>query len=409
MELKMTLKEADRYSKMKEVESKKLSLIRASKELMLSYRQAARILFRYRREGPKGVVSKSRGNLSNNRLEEEKMSKAIYLIKKKYIDYGPTLVSEKLYEKHKLKISRETLRKLMISEGIWIPKKIKERKVYARRTRRSRYGDLEQIDGSYHHWFEDRGEKSCLLVSVDDATSAITGLRFCKHETTDDYLEFLKGYIKSHGKPMAFYSDKHSTFRVNNNKKREISYTQLHQAMKRLDIELIYAHSPQAKGRVERANGTLQDRLVKELREKNISSIKEANKYLETFRKKYNEKFAIEPAILEDSHREILPSQDIEKICMIRSYRKLSKDLSFQYKTEIYQIDSNYTYRLYGKPVEVCEMHGEVKMVLQNGKELKYKKWIEKRMEDSPILGAKELEARWPTYGRKPKRYHPWK
>ena len=170
---------------------------------------------------------------------------------------------------------------------------------------------------------------------------------------------------------MAFYSDKHSTFRVNNNQKREVSYTQVHKVLQRLDIELIYAHSPQAKGRVERANATLQDRLVKELREMNISSIEEANKYLETFRKKYNEKFAVEPAIREDAHRSILRSQDIEKICMIREYRKLSKDLSFQYKTEIYQVDQNYVHRLYGKIVEVCELNGAVKMVLQNGKQLK--------------------------------------
>lgn len=405
----MTLREVDRYSKMKEVESKKISLRRAANELSISYRQATRILSRYRKEGAKGIVSKRRGETSNNRLEAAKFNRALYLIKKNYIDYGPTLASEKLYEKYKLKISRETLRKWMIKEGVWLPKKRKNRRVYARRTRRSSYGDLEQIDGSYHHWFEDRGEKCCLLVSVDDATSAITGLRFCKNETTDDYLEFLKEYIKRHGKPMAFYSDKHSTFRVNNNKKRKVSYTQLHQALQRLDIELIYAHSPQAKGRVERANGVLQDRLIKELREMDISSIEEANEYVETFRKKYNEKFAVQPANREDSHRTLLPSQDIDKICMIREYRKLSKDLSFQYKTEIYQIDSSYSHRLYGKIVEVCVIHGEVKMVLQNQKQLKYKKWREKCVEDAPILGAKELEARWPTYGRKPKRYHPWR
>lgn len=410
MELNMTLKEADRYSKMKEVESKKISLKSAAKALSISYRQATRILSRYRQEGAKGIVSKRKGKISNNRLKESIIKKTLYLIKKNYSDYGPTLAVEKLYEKHKLKISRETLRKWMINEGIWISKKIKKRKVYARRTRRSRYGELIQIDGSYHHWFEDRAEKCCLLVAVDDATSAIMGLRFCKHETTEDYFEFLKGIIRKHGIPQALYSDKHSIFRVNNAKKREgIFCTQFQKTLKSLAIELICAHSPQAKGRVERANGVLQDRFIKEMREMKISSIKEANERLEPFIFKYNKKFAVKPATSKKALRTILPHQNLDEIFMIQGYRKLSKDLSFHYKNEIYQIDSDYINRLYGRTVEVYEHQGEVKMVLLDGKKLNYKKWKEKVEQPTKVVDIKELEVLWPTYGRKPKKYHPWR
>jgi len=410
MELKMTLKEADRYAVLKKVETKKITLKEASKELSLSYRQTLRIWKNYIREGPQGLLSKKRGNSSNNQLSQKIKNKVISLIKEKYIDYGPTLIKEKLEENHNIKIGKETIRQLMIKERIWIPKKKKEKRIYARRTRRSCFGELEQIDGSYHAWFEDRGEKCCLLVVVDDATSSLMALRFCNHETTEDYLEFLKTYIKKHGKPKAFYSDKLGVFRVNNKKKRdEISPTQFHRVLKELDIELICAHSPQAKGRVERANGTLQNRLIKELREMNISSIEEANEFLETFRIKYNKKFAKEPASKKNAHRKLLPSQNLDEICLVQEERVLAKDLSFQYKREIYQIESKYMNRLYGKKVQIYELNGEIKKVMQNGKKLKYKKYREKILEPTKVVDIKELEVLWPSYGRKPKKHHPWK
>ena len=172
----MTIEEADRYAVVKAVKNKKINLKQGAKELCLSYSQMKRIWRNYGREGPQGLISKKRGKASNNQLPYKVKYQAIFLIRKKYIDYGPTLVKEKLEEKHNLKLGKETLRQLMIKEGIWEPKKLKKKKVYARRTRRSRFGELIQIDGSYHHWFENRSEKCCLLVAVDDATSAITGL-----------------------------------------------------------------------------------------------------------------------------------------------------------------------------------------------------------------------------------------
>jgi len=247
-ELKMTVMEADKYALMKQIESKKTTITEASRIMGVSYRQARRIWYRYQREGPKGLISKRKGKPSNNRIFVDVREKAIALINEKYADYGPTLTAEKLYEKHSLSLSRETVRQIMIREGVWRAKKKKQKKVFARRTRRAQIGALVQIDGSYEYWFEDRAKKCCLLVFVDDATSQIMTMRFCRTETVDDYFEALKDYLLKYGRPEAFYSDKHSIFRVNL-KGCERNITSFHGALKELGIELICAHSPQAKGK----------------------------------------------------------------------------------------------------------------------------------------------------------------
>jgi transposase len=327
-ELKMSIKEADRYAVMRQLESRKITIARASQEIGVSYRQARRLWSRYKKEGPEGLISKRKGKPSNYQLAYGLKEKAMSLVRKKYTDYGPTLAVEKLQEQYALIISKETLRKLMIQEGLWKPKKKRDNKVYARRTRRSCIGELEQIDGSYEYWFEDRADKCCLLVCVDDATSQIMGMRFCHAETTDDYFDFIKDYLLRHGRPRAFYSDKHSVFRVNRKEQEEGKYqTLLHQALKQLDIELICAHSPQAKGRVERANGVLQDRLIKELREQGINSIEQGNAYLETFRLRYNKKFGKQAANPTNVHRELLPSHKLDEILLGKEERELSQKI----------------------------------------------------------------------------------
>ena len=410
MELKMTLKEVDRLDIMRRHERKEISLLKASEEIGLSYKQTKRLWKRYKKQGPEGLLSKKRGKPSNNQLSQELKKKVIDHIREKYFDYGPTLVKEKLEEKHNLLLSKESIRQLMIKEGLWKAKRIKKQKIYARRTRRSRYGEMEQIDGSYEYWFEDRGEKCCLLVCVDDATSAITYLRFCRTETTEAYLDLLRSYLELHGRPISFYSDKHSVFRVNNKKTfKGPCLTRFGEVLKELDIELICAHSPQAKGRVERANGVLQDRLIKELRERNISSIEEGNAFVEEFRQLYNKKFAVSPAKKENAHREVLPSHKKETLWMEKEERVLSKDLSFQYKKEIYQITAPNKYRLNGRKVAIYELKGEVQMIMQSGRKLEYQKWNEMVCEPTKVLDTKELEVSWQTIKRKPSRRHPWR
>ncbi|MGH7890281.1 MAG: ISNCY family transposase, partial [Thermodesulfobacteriota bacterium] len=304
-ELTMTLKEADRLAVMKRVESKNLSLGQAARELGTSYRQMKRIWRRYKQGGAEGLISLRRGKPSPNRLSIKLRERALKIIQAKYPDYGPTLAAEKLKGKHKLELSKETIRKLMIGAGLRKSKRRRDLKVYSRRTRRSRIGELVQIDGSYEHWFEDRGEKCCLIVFVDDASSRIQLMRFSKNETSEDYLKLLDSYLRQYGRVSAFYSDKHSVFRVTRKERNEDRKwtTRFHEVLKELDIELICAHSPQAKGRVERAHGTLQDRLIKELRERKISSIEEGNLYINEFTEFYNNKFGKEPASQENAHR----------------------------------------------------------------------------------------------------------
>ncbi|NGX38456.1 MAG: hypothetical protein K1000chlam2_01630 [Chlamydiae bacterium] len=406
-ELKMTVQEADKYALMKQIGSKKTSIKEASQIMGISYRQARRLWQRYQREGPTGLISKRRGKPSNNQIASDMKEKVLSLIKSKYADYGPTLVREKLHEKHSLILAKETIRQIMIQGGVWKAKKKKNQKVYARRTRRSCLGELVQIDGSYHDWFEDRGEKCCLLVFVDDATSQIMAMRFCRTETTDDYFATLREYLLRCGRPKAFYSDKHSIFRVN--MKGCQGKTTFHRALKELDIELICAHSPQAKGRVERANGVLQDRLIKELREENISSQEGGNAYLEKYRKKYNKKFGKEPASPQNAHRKLLPSHKLDEILLEKSKRVIAKDLSFSYGNKIYQIDSPYRNRLPGKHVDIYEKSGKIKYVGVAGKRVEYKKWKEKIIESPKTVDTKELESMWITRKRKPRKHHPWR
>ena len=407
-ELRMTVMEADKYALMKQIESKKITITEASRVMGVSYRQVRRIWYRYQREGPKGLISKRKGKPGNNRIATDVKERAMALINEKYSDYGPTLTAEKLYEKHSLSLSKETVRKIMIQEGLWKAKKKKQKKVFARRTRRSQIGALVQVDGSYEYWFEDRAEKCCLLVFVDDATSQIMTMRFCCTETIDDYFDALRDYLLKYGRPEAFYSDKHSIFRVNM-KGSERNITTFHRALKELGIELICAHSPQAKGRVERANGVLQDRLIKELREEEISSMEDGNAYLETYRRKYNEKFGKEPADKKDAHKQLLPSHRLDQILTKKSDRVLAKDLSFSYEGALYLVESRYRNRLFGKQVEIHEKKGKIVWVGVNGKGVEYKKWKETTINSPKIVDVKELETLWPTKKRNYSRSHPWR
>jgi transposase InsO family protein len=300
----------------------------------------------------------------------------------------------------------------MMADGLWRGKKRKEKKAHPRRTRRSRLGDMIQIDGSYEFWFEDRGEKCCLIVFIDDATSRIMLMRFCRTETSEDYLKILRTYLERHGRPLAIYSDKHVVFRVNRKELHEHGKwtTRFHEVLKELNIELICAHSPQAKGRVERANGTLQDRLIKELRERGICSMEEGNDFLDEYTKMHNKRFSVNPSSPENAHQDILPSHKLEKMFMLKEERILSKDLSFQYKNELYQIETNRVYSLCGKKVEVFESEGKIRMILQEGKPLKYHKWKEMVAEPAKVVDVKELEIKWSDKKmRKPSGYHPWK
>ena len=273
----MTKKELNRCGLIEQVEKQMVSQMKASEMLGISDRHFRRLLKAYREEGVNGLLSKKRGKQSNRKIPEKIREETISHLKNRYQGFGPSFATEKLKEDYGVRVSVETVRKWMIEEGLWKAKKQKQIRLHQRRQRRSREGELIQIDGSPHDWFEGRRKKCCLLGFIDDATSKIMHLKFTEAETTAGYLGSFKEYIEKHGKPECCYSDRHNIFRINQIEEgyKKKGITQLGRALKELDIELICANSPQAKGIIERLFNTLQDRLVKELRLEGISSIEE--------------------------------------------------------------------------------------------------------------------------------------
>ena len=280
----MSNKELIRLDYIQKLIEHRLTQSRASDELGISVSQIQRLVKAYRDNHYQGLISKKRGKSGNRTLSVEFKAQILDIVIKNYSDFGPTLAREKLVENYHYNICVETLRKWMIEYNLWIPRKQRLKRAYQPRYRRNCLGELVQIDGSLHPWFEDRGPKSTLLVYVDDATSKLMQLQFVASESMHAYFLATKGYINKHGRPLAFYSDKLGVFRNNGYKEAKIvKSTQFGRALQELDIQLICANTCQAKGRVERANKTLQDRLVKELRLRNISTVQEANLYLEEF------------------------------------------------------------------------------------------------------------------------------
>ena len=352
----MSSKELSRRDIIIRVDRKELTQLTAAAMLNIGDRRVREILAEYRKYGDIAFVSKKRGKPSNRALPEEFRNKAISLVKQNYYDFGPTFAAEKLAENHNIKVHNTTLRCWMIEDNIFRTKRRKPTKIHQSRERRDCVGELIQIDGSHHAWFEGRADKCCLLVFIDDATSALMYCRFEKSETSQGYFRATKDYINTYGKPLEFYSDRAGIFKVNH-KCAEPNKTQFQRAMGQLNIKLTYAYSPQAKGRVERANKTLQDRLIKEMRLRGINNIDDANKYLPEFISKYNEKFAKLPKDETNIHRQVdLTTEQLEDILSIRTTLKLSKNLEFSFNNKIYQItDKIKGYRLRKAVVTILE------------------------------------------------------
>lgn len=376
----MSKKELDRYTAMEQVIEKRVKQVKTAELLGVSDRHFRRLLKAYREEGAQGLVSKKRGKPSNRRLPDKLKRETLKLMKTKYDGFGPTLAREKLIKEHQIKVGKETLRQWMIEEGIWEEKKKKRPKLHQSRTRRAREGELIQIDGSPHDWFEGRRGKCCLLGFIDDATSKIMHLQFEESETTKGYLKSFQNYIKKHGKPQSCYSDRHSIFRITRKEEGYIQkgITQLGRALKELDVELICANSPQAKGRIERLFNTLQDRLVKEMRLKKINTIEEANNYLPEYIKEHNAKFSVEAHEKENMHRKA--KEPLEEILCYKTERKISKNLELSYEGKILQIKTKRpTFAMrQGKATIVETLEGQIKIIYQ-GKELEHKELETKR------------------------------
>jgi transposase len=311
----MNKKELQRIKTLNRLINKGLKQYEAAEDLGISIRQVKRLLKFYKERGELAVLSKKRGKASNRQLAQNLESTALALIEHNYRDFGPTLAYEKLTEEHSLKLSISTVRNIMIKNHLWEAKKPRKAIVHQMRERRAQEGDLVQIDGSLHDWFEGRSPKCTLLVYIDDATGKLLYLYFTEVESTQSYFKATRQYIEKHGRPISFYSDKHGVFKVN--AKEAISgdgLTKLGRAMKDFSIKIICANSPQAKGRVEKVNRTLQDRLVKELRLQNISNIEDANAFLPMFIEKFNKKFAVVPRNPLNAHRNIEETHNLDEI-----------------------------------------------------------------------------------------------
>jgi hypothetical protein len=300
----------------------------------------------------------------------------------------------------------------MITEEIWTYKQQRKKRIFQLRPRRSQEGQLIQIDGSEHEWFEGRGPYCTLLTFIDDATSKIMYLKFVKSENVFDYLEAAREYIELHGRPAAFYSDKHGVFRVN--KEGAVTgtgMTQFGRAMAELDIQLICANTPQAKGRVERRHRDLQDRMIKAMRLQKISTLEEANAFLPSFIDDFNKRFAKPPQSTVNAHRPLLPEHSLDRIFCLKEPRVLSKNLTLQYKNIVYQIISERsTYAMRKAQVVVLESKDGTVKIEYRGKPLlavSYHQMQARAEEVSAKEIATVLEQQKRPY--KPGKYHPWK
>ncbi|MGF6383949.1 transposase [Paraburkholderia atlantica] len=341
----MSMQELDRLKVIEAVAEGRLMTWRAAERLGLSRRQIERMVIRYRDDGAAGLVSRRRGASSNHQLSQSLLDRVLGLIHERYADFGPTLACEKLRECHGLVLSKETVRHLMTDAGLWVPRKQRPPKVYQPRARRACYGELVQIDGSDHRWFEDRAPACTLLVYIDDATSRLMMLHFTASESTFSYFEATRAYLEQHGKPVAFYSDKYSVFRSTAAASTGRSVTHFGRAMYELNIDTFCANSSPAKGRVERAHLTLQDRLVKELRLRGISTIAGANAYAPCFMAAYNTRFARPPRSGFDAHRPLRTDENLDLLMTWRETRRVSKSLTVQYDRVLYLLDDTLANR----------------------------------------------------------------
>lgn len=416
MDKLMSQKEVKKAQVLELLKDKKISQEEAAKRLDITTRQVRRLSKRYRAVGMEGLISKKRSSASNRRLDDTIRTTTINLIGTHYRDFGPTLACEKLVELHDLQVSIETTRQLMIGAGYWHPKKGGTICAHPMRERRARFGELIQIDGSPHDWFEGRSEYCTLLVFIDDATGRLTQLRFAPTETTLGYMRVLHDHILAHGVPVALYSDKHSIFRINAKEADPEAETQFSRAARELGIECIHAHSPQAKGRVERANQTLQDRLIKEMRLVGINNMDEANAWLPGYIKDFNKRFAVAPKDASDAHIAYAGTPiDLVRILSVQVTKTLSKNLSCQHENQLLQAATTGTgLGLRGAKVTIHEHFDGNHELLWKKRKLTYS-MMNKPQRQSAVADGKSVNARVDksverrNTGLKPAANHPWR
>ena len=371
----MSRAEIDRMSVLRDLAEDRIRVSEAATLMGLGRRQVLRLAKAYRQHGPAALVSRRRGKPSNRSYPAGLRSEVIGLIRERYCDFGPTLAGEKLAELHGIHLGRETIRQWMMAAGIWKDRRQRMKPVHQPRHRRDCLGELIQIDGSDHWWFETRGPRCTLLVYIDDATSRLMHLQFVESESTFDYFNATRAYLERHGKPIAFYSDKHGVFRVN---RKDAAggdgMTQFGRALHALNIDIICANCSQAKGRVERANATLQDRLVKEMRLLGISGLAAGNAFLPAFMADYNARFAKAPFDARDLHRCFAEHDDLDDAFAWKEERSVSANLTLQYDQVMFILVPNEITRpLARKRVTVIDYPDGRLAIRHNGVDLPYR------------------------------------
>jgi hypothetical protein len=336
--LEMSRRERDVLKVMSLVLSGQRTQVEAARLLKRSTRQVRRIAARLQAQGDGGVVHRLRGRPSNRGLKQQTRHLALQLYRSHYRGFGPTLAAEKLAEDHDLELSVETLRQWLLKEGLWQRQRRRDRH-RSRRERKACFGEMIQADGSEHDWLEGRGPRMVLLAMIDDATNRLVA-RFYDSESTENYMDLLGRYMRRHGRPLSWYSDRDSVFRAESKQDRQQSVlTQFSRALKELDIQLILANSPQAKGRVERLFGTLQDRWVKELRLAKVRTIQQANDLLDNkLLAQFNRRFTVKAASANDAHRPLLRDQDLAAILSLQHTRVVANDYTIRLGNSFYQL-----------------------------------------------------------------------
>lgn len=410
----MSNKEQIRETVLKELLNGQINGTEAALKIGVTVRQVKRLKQEYIEKGSEGLIHQSRGRMGSRKIPEDIEKQVIDIIKSKYEDFGPLLAWEKLQDVHGIPLGKETVRQLMIKAELWHTRRRRRPEYFSWRARRAGYGELQQFDGSYHDWFEGRNPElpeACLLASIDDATGKITGAEFAPNEGIDAVFWFWWKYIEEHGIPLSVYLDKFSTYKINHPIAVD-NYdlmTQFQRVAKTLGIELITAHSPQAKGRVERLFQTLQDRLIKEMRLQKISTITEANMFLKKiFIPWFNRKFAVIPRTSTDIHRKV--SDDIRhqlpSIFSQKSVRSIHHDFTLQFKNIWYQL----------REIQPTTVHKRDKVIMEERLDgtihVKYKDWYlnvftlperpQKTKTNPLILTSHKLN--W-----KPPADHPWR
>lgn len=418
--LELTVRDIDRLRILNQVQEGRLTQPLAAQQLDLTDRQVRRLCAKMRASGPKGVIHGLRGQPSNHQLPSGRVDKAVQLFKKHYADFGPTFACQKMAERDGIVLGVNTLRRALVRDGAWRPRRQKIRH-HAWRARRSCVGELVQVDGSIHDWFEGRGPKCWLIAFVDDATSKLLWAEFADAEDTLTLMRLSREYLRHLGRPLAYYVDKDSIYKTTRNAsvdeqlRDEQPMTQFTRAMSELDIRVICAHSPQAKGRVERGFKTHQDRLVKELRLAGISEIAAATRFLrEKYINAHNARFARPPANKTDAHRPVLRGQMLDRVLCLRTQRVVANDFTVRWKPGFMQllVDQPVTVKP-GQKIDVeVRLDRSVHLRL-NDNYLAYKT-IAKRpykpdLVAHPTRGKQYDDPRITGRGPTPAKNHPWR